>query len=237
MNQELCIIIHGFAGNPWEVEPLANALERTGYEVITPLLPGHSISNERMEKVTALEWIQMVEKIVIHAIEENKVVHMIGFSMGAMIAAIMAYRYQITTLVLLSPAVYVLSPYLLRMKLEKFLQQARKVRSMSGQTVHKSPSLIRSTPIYNIFQFHKIVRQAKRIFQHISIPICVIHGQKDETVDPRSSELIYSVSSSKEKELHYLPLSRHHICRDCEVDSVVQTVIKFIKKYHQIAAP
>lgn len=232
MNQEICIIIHGFTGNPWEVEPLANALDRMGYEVITPLLPGHSIYQERMEKVTALDWIQMVERIVKHAIEENKQVHMIGFSMGAMIASIMAYRYQISTLVLLSPAVYVLTPYLLRMKLEKFFQHTRKARSLSGQTVLNSPSLIRSTPIYNFFQFHKVVRQAKRIFQHISIPICIIHGQKDETVDPRSSELIYSVASSKEKELHYLPLSRHHICQDCEVDSVIQTVIKFLKKYH-----
>jgi carboxylesterase len=210
---------------------LAYALKRMGYEVITPLLPGHSIYKERMEKVTALDWIQMIEKIVKHEIEENKEVHMIGFSMGAMIASIMAYRYQISTLVLLSPAVYVLTPYLLRIKLEKFFQHIGKARLLSGQTVLNSQSLIRSTPIYNFFQFHKIVRQAKRIFQHISIPICIIHGQKDETVDPRSSELIYSVSSSKEKELHYLPLSRHHICRDCEVDSVIQTVVKFLKKY------
>ena len=72
-----------------------------------------------MEKVTALDWIQMIEKIVNHAIEENKEIHLIGFSMGAMIASIMAYRYQISTLVLLSPAVYVLTPHLLKMKLEK----------------------------------------------------------------------------------------------------------------------
>jgi esterase/lipase len=117
-------------------------------------------------------------------------------------------------------------------KLEKLIQRTRKARSLSGQVVHKSPPLIRSTPLYNFLQFYKIVRQAKRIFQHISIPICIIHGQKDETVDPRSSELIYSAASSKEKELHYLPLSRHHICRDCEVKSVIQTVIKFLKKYH-----
>ena len=232
MHQELCIIIHGFAGNPWEIEPLANALERMGYEVMTPLLPGHSINKERMEKATALDWIQMIEKIVKHAIEENKEIHLIGFSMGAMIASIIAYRYQISTLVLLSPAVYVLTPYVLKMKLEKFFQHTRKNRSLPSHTILNNQSFIRSTPIYNVFQFQKIVHQAKRIFQHISIPICIIHGQKDETVDPRSSELIYRVASSKEKELHYLPLSKHHICQDCEVDSVIQMVIKFLEKYH-----
>ena len=232
MHQELCIIIHGFTGNPWEVEPLANALEQMGYEVITPLLPGHSMNKERMEKVTALDWIHMIEKIVKQEIEENKEIHLIGFSMGAMIASIMAYRYQISTLVLLSPAVYVLTPYLLRMKLEKFFQQLRKNHSSTDHSILNNPSLIRSTPIYNVFQFQKIVRQAKRIFQHISIPICIIHGQKDETVDPKSSELIYRVASSKEKELHYLRLSKHHICQDCEGETVIQMVIKFLKKYH-----
>ena len=51
MHQELCIIIHGFAGNPREIEPLANALGHVGYEIMTPLLPGHSINKERMEKI------------------------------------------------------------------------------------------------------------------------------------------------------------------------------------------
>ncbi|MDP4171162.1 MAG: alpha/beta fold hydrolase [Bacillota bacterium] len=227
MHQELCVIIHGFSGNPWEVEPLAHALERMGYEVMTPLLPGHSIDKERIGKATALDWTQMIEKIVKHAIEENKKIHMIGFSMGAMIASIMAYRYQLSTLVLLSPAVYVLTPYVLKMKLENFYKNRRENRSRTSYTIS-----FPSTPIYNMLQFQKIVRQAKRIFQNISIPICIIHGQKDEIVDPKSSELIYRVTSSKDKELHFLPLSKHHICQDCEVETVNQLVIKFLEKYH-----
>lgn len=232
MHQELCVIIHGFAGNPWEIEPLANALERKGYEIMTPLLPGHTINKERRKKATALDWIQMIEEIVKQAIEDNKEIHLIGFSMGAMIASIIAYRFQISTLILLSPAVYILTPYLLKMKLEKIFQSAGKNRSMSVHTIPNNQTFIRSTPIYNVLQFQKIVRQAKRIFHHISIPICIIHGQMDETVDPRSSELIYRIASSKEKELHYLPHSKHHICQDCEVDTVIQLVTKFIEKYH-----
>lgn len=232
MQQELCIIIHGFAGNPGEIKPLAHALERIGYEVTSPLLPGHSMNKERMEKTTALDWIQMIENIVKHAIEENKEIHLIGFSMGAMIASIMAYRFQISTLVLLSPAVYILTPYVLKMKLEKFFHQTRMNRSLPGHTILNNQSFIRSTPIYNLFQFQKIVHQAKKNFHHISIPICIIHGQKDETVDPRSSELFYRIASSKEKELHYLPNSKHHICQDCEADTVIQIVTKFLEKYH-----
>lgn len=237
MHQELCVIIHGFAGSPWEVEPLAHALERMGYEVVTPLLPGHSINKERMEKITAMDWLQMIEKIVGNAIEENKEVHLIGFSMGAMIASIVACRYQISTLALLSPAVYVLTPHVLRMRLETLFQLNKNNRSLSEHMILNDRSFFRFIPIYNLFQFQRVVRHAKRIFQHISIPICIIHGEKDETVDPKSSKLIYREVSTKEKELHYLPFSRHHICRDRDVDTVIQLIVVFLEKYnkHQFA--
>lgn len=41
-----CIIIHGFAGTLQEVEPLAHALAKMDYEVITPL--GHQLNHDRL---------------------------------------------------------------------------------------------------------------------------------------------------------------------------------------------
>lgn len=229
MQRELCIIIHGFAGNLQEVEPLAHALTEMDYEVITPLLPGHSKDKRRMEKVTALDWLEMIEKMIRRAIEEGKHIHLIGFSMGAMIASIMADRYKITTLVLLSPAVYVLTPHVLRMRWKELFHSATWNRPLSDHSVNRL--FIRSIPIHNVFQFQKIVRQAKRIFRRISVPICIIHGQKDETVDPKSSEWIFRIVSSKDKELHYLPHSRHHICLGSESSTVIQTVSEFLEKH------
>lgn len=233
MQKELCVLIHGFAGNPQEVAPLAHALERKGYEVVTPLLPGHHSDKKRMEKITASDWLQVIEEIVRQAIDEKKDIHLIGFSMGAMIASIMASRYQIATLVLLSPSVYVFTPFVLKMRMEKFFQYIRKNRSLPVQTMLSNRALISSVPIHNVLQFQKIVRHAKRIFRHISVPICIIHGQMDETVDPKSSEWIFRAALSKEKELHYLPLSKHHICHDCEGDTVIQMVTAFLEKHHR----
>ena len=232
MQQELCVIIHGFTGNPFEVKPLADALEQAGYEVITPLLPGHTENNERMENIAAAEWLQMVEEIVKQAVKENKKIHMMGFSMGAMIASIMAYRIKLSTLVLLSPAVYVVTPNLLKIRLENLFQSKKGNRSPEYQTMCKSPYILRSTSIYNLWQFQKVVRQARGIFHHLSVPLCIIHGQRDETADPNSAKFIYHAASSKDKELHYLPGSKHHICLDCEANTVIQIVLTFLKKYH-----
>jgi esterase/lipase len=224
--------MHGFTGNPWEVEPLANALKESGYQVLTPLLPGHHILKKRMGKATAEEWIQAVEEIVKNAFKENKEIHLIGFSMGALIAALIASRYKISTLVLLSPAVYMVTPKVLVKRIRNFYQLAKENRKLLSDTILNNLSSIYSTPFYNILQFQKSVRQAKKIFPYIHIPICIIHGQKDEIVDPRSSEWVYRVVPSKEKELHYLCNSKHLICQGCEADTVNQTVIAFLEKHH-----
>lgn len=231
MQEEVCIIIHGFAGNPWEIEPLAHALKTLGYRIRMPLLPGHRMNNERMKKTTALEWIQKIEKIVLHSLAHYKKTHIIGFSMGAMIASIMAYRFPITSLVLLSPAVFVLSPFLFKRKLEKFFHHSQGRKLSDSKRIVRIPPFIQISGISNIVQFQKVVSQAKRIFQHISIPVSIIHGAKDETADPKSSELIYRLTSSLEKELHILPQSGHHICLDSEVDTVIQLVRGFLEKY------
>lgn len=230
MQRELCIIIHGFAGNPHEVEPLAHALVKMDYEIITPLLSGHSMDKNRMEKATAMDWLEMIETIIKRAIDEEKHVHLIGFSMGAMIASIMADRYKITTLVLLSPAVYVLTPHLLSKRLREFFHASVPNQSPLDQTINSFS--IFSIPVHNVFQFQKVVRQAKNVFRQISVPICLIHGEMDETVDPKSSEWIFRVVASKDKELHYLPLSRHHICLGPESDRVIQRVSRFLEKHH-----
>lgn len=232
MSQELVVIIHGFAGSPWEIEPLAQALQREGYDVVTPLLPGHTITKERMKKITAVDWINAIEKIVKHAIGEKKNIHLIGFSMGAMIASIIASRYEVSTLILLSPALFVLTPAVLKRKLLQGYQQLKNKPSFTGIPSAPQKSLLRSAPLYNMFQFQKIVLQAKRIFQNISIPVCILHGLKDEIADPRSSRWIFHNILSKEKELHYLHFSKHHICQDSEIGTVIEKISSFIEKFH-----
>ncbi|WP_332236685.1 alpha/beta hydrolase [Sporolactobacillus sp. KGMB 08714] len=234
MQQELCILIHGFAGNPQELAPLAQALKQKGYEVITPLLPGHRMDRRRMEKITAPDWLHVIEDIVEHAIEEKKEIHLIGFSMGAMIASITACRYRTATLVLLSPSLYVLSPGVLKIRLKNFWQYMRKNHGLPPvRVILSNRSFAGSVPVHNLLQFQKIVRRAKRIFRRISVPVCIIHGRMDEIVDPKSSEWIFHTVLSTEKELHYLPHSKHHICHDSESGAVIKTVTAFLEKHHR----
>ncbi|MDB5085452.1 MAG: carboxylesterase [Bacilli bacterium] len=231
MNDELCIIIHGFTGNPWEVAPLTSSLEKQGYQVIAPLLPGHHFEKIRMAKATAEQWLQSVENIVEHAMKEYKDIHMIGFSMGAMIAAIIASRFPISTLVMLSPAVYVATPSVFLTRVRNFSRRTREQRPLLRQAMLNNVTSMRAAPLSNVWQFQKIIRLAKQVMPSLHMPICIIHSKQDEIVDPHSSAWIYHVVPSIEKELHYLHCSSHMICQDDEVETVKQTVLAFLEHY------
>ena len=44
MKPTACLLVHGFGGSPFEVLPVAEALEASGFPVSAPTLPGHDTS-------------------------------------------------------------------------------------------------------------------------------------------------------------------------------------------------
>ncbi len=231
MPHDLCVVVHGFTGNPSEVAPLGQALKELGYDVVMPLLPGHNLTKARMERVEASNWINAIDRIIAQAKEQNRVIHMVGFSMGAMIAALMAKRFSLRSLVLLSPSVYVVTPNVLLTRTKKTIQLLKQNHSLLKSRVKTNLMSARSAPLYNVYQFNKVIRQAKKAIPYIDVPVCIIHGLEDEIVDPISSKWIFNTIASHEKELHHLHSSGHLVCHSVDSDMLIETVCRFLQKH------
>ncbi|WP_284285259.1 hypothetical protein [Alicyclobacillus fastidiosus] len=115
-----------------------------------------------MDKATASDWIGAIEELTKRAIYEKRVVHLIGFSMGAMIAAIIASRHSIRTLVLLSPAVYIVTPNVLLTRSRRMVKLVRENRFLFSQAMRNEFTSMGSAPLYNVLQFQKVIRDAKK---------------------------------------------------------------------------
>src|SRR5699024_6211041 len=99
-----CLIIHGYTGGPYEVEPLTNYLkEKTNWQIEVPVLSGHGTELD-LEHVNYEEWLSDAVEALVTLKETCETIYVIGFSMGGMIAAYLAANYQIDRLVLLSTA-------------------------------------------------------------------------------------------------------------------------------------
>ncbi len=134
-------------------------------------------------------------------------------------------------MVFLSPAVYVATPQVIVNRSRHIFKLMREDRSLFNNRFRNNLRSVGSSPFYNVLQFQKVVRHAKKVIPHLHVPVCITHGAEDEIVDPKSSWWIYRTISSEHKELHLLPGSRHLVCHDNEVNLLIQTVTGFLNKY------
>ena len=80
------LVIHGVTGSPVSIAPLAKFLNKSGYTVNAPCLPGHGSSWEELNETTWQDWFAEVEKSYLDLQEKCDRVFIAGFSMGATLA-------------------------------------------------------------------------------------------------------------------------------------------------------
>ena len=80
------LLVHGFTGSPASMRPWAEYLNRHGYTVSVPLLPGHGTKVEDLNLVKWQEWPAKAESELQSLLASCEKVFLIGFSMGGNIS-------------------------------------------------------------------------------------------------------------------------------------------------------
>lgn len=215
--KRVCLLLHGFTGAPYEVEPLGRYLTQKGWETHIPTLAGHGGDIRKLKPVHRYEWIRSAEQAAVHLTEQYGSYDLVGFSMSGLIAAYLANRFPVRRLVLLNAAVYYVSP---RRFAVNFAEQYRK---------RQTPMVLRKkkTPLPAIIQFMRLVHELKPEFKDAQTPTLIIQGGKDPIVHPRSARYIYQKMNSP-RELSYFPDSRHMICLEPDAEKVFRKVENFL---------
>lgn len=231
---ETCILLHGFTGLPMELGPLQTALCEAGYEVESPALAGHDGTYAALRHVTWEDWVLSAESTARQAGARGPV-HLIGFSMGALVAAMVSLRTPVTSLTLLSPSIYYAHPVLAFRQLRLFMRAKFKPNGLERAYVERRPSGFLWTPPNALREFRRFVAISRSHLANVTAPLCVIQGVQDEIVHPRGASLVCGSTASVHKELHLLPYSRHHVCLDVESDTVVRLITTFLRQATQTA--
>jgi carboxylesterase len=102
--QEAFLLFHGFSGYPGEMEELAKGLVTAGYGVLAPRFSGHGTCRSDLMLAKAEDWVQRAFDSYLDAKAEYAKVHVLGHSMGALLAAATAIRFDVPKAVFLAPA-------------------------------------------------------------------------------------------------------------------------------------
>lgn len=89
-----CLLLHGFGGTPFEVEPLIPGLEALGCTVDLPTYPGHSGDIAEFRRTFFSDWLAHAEERFLALTQCHDLVIPIGFSMGGSIALTLAAKHS-----------------------------------------------------------------------------------------------------------------------------------------------
>ncbi len=134
-----CLLIHGFGGSPFEMEPFVAPLQDAGFAVRNICLPGHGDDPAPFERTFFGDWLAAAEKAYLDLAAQSDRVFVAGFSMGGTLALDLAARHNVAGLVCISTPVHVLRllPWPLRtLRLCASSLYARAERLLQSQEEH-----------------------------------------------------------------------------------------------------
>lgn len=224
-NKTKCLIIHGFGGGLYEVEPLAAYLTALGYEVVCPVLKGHSLSRKEMSRTDYKDWIASAELELLKSKESGEEIILIGFSMGGLIAFNLACLHDIKAIVTINTPIF-------------YWNICQVFRNLTEDMANKNLNHCRrylrakkNSPFLSMIQFLLLLHKTKSRLEQINCPLFIIQAKDDDTVRLKSVDYIDKHVSSEEKRIRYFQEGGHLILLSPTAKQVMACVEDFIKTF------
>jgi carboxylesterase len=222
-----CLLIHGFAGSPAEVRPLGEYLAAQGITVRAPLLPGHGTTPEDLQQTRWPQWVRAAEAELAALQSRYGAVHVVGFSMGGLVALYLAAHHQVATVTTLA------CPAKLADWRQIFIPLARYLIPYYPARI-SNPELAAQLDSYDRFPLkalHSVLHLAKQIrkdLPRVQAPLLALQGERDKWIAPDSADFIVANAGSAIKERRYLPGRNHLITLERGREEVFRMVQRWI---------
>lgn len=235
----ICLLIHGFASGPQELKYLAEFLHSKGYSVKTILLRGHNQNPSALGSVNWHDWDNQIRS------ELNELKRLgfsryilIGFSMGGLLAIRAGLDEMVTGVVLINPCVFIFDKHFYDLPLEPLIKASsffvpylfrKSDLSFSYRNQKYRRIVYHEIPLTGVYQLMIMTDSTRAILKEFDRPILIIHAEDDKTVDPFSSEYIFSSVKSSQKSQFILPSGGHLIVLNDRRNEVFEKTFSFIE--------
>lgn len=231
------LLIHGFGGSPHDLRPLIDVLQEKNIAFSAILLSGHGTAPEDMQQIKEGQWNKEVQDAFDAIYEKYKRVYVVGFSMGGAIAVELATKRFVEKLVLISPCFkvrtkwyYLRSPEWWVEKIKRFIPFVRKLKK--GQ-IH-NPHGLAVYFAYDYLLLESIAllvhigKQSALLAPHITVPLLVLHSEKDNVADfKRSYEVFQQIASENKRFVRYTK-SNHILLYDYDMNDALRQIEDFL---------
>ena len=226
------LLSHGFTGSPASVRPWAEHLNRHGYAVSVPLLPGHCTRWQELNTMTFADWYAEAERAFEKLQSECDQVFVGGLSMGGFIALKLAIEKgrDVVGLVLVNPAI---ASERKDVKLLPVLKHVVPGFPAIGNDIKKPGADERAyskTPLRALASLFGEFKAVRPRLAEVTQPLLMFRSREDHVVDPSSGRIIMSTVSSRDLEERVLENSYHVATLDNDAEIIYTGSVEFIRR-------
>jgi len=230
------LLIHGFTGTHYEMEPLEDFLLKKGFIVDNITLPGHETSEDDLINTNWKDWVNHAQLRLDYLKKECQKVYVCGLSLGGAITLYLGARNPDLAGIIPMAAVYKTPDW--RLYLLAFIPIAHLLypRHQSKETgwddleALENHKCYENYPTRSVLDVYKLLRAVKKSVPDIKIPTLVIQGKKDPSVPSSFPKWIYKNISSKSKKLVWIEKGGHVIPEDAGRFQLFEEIDKWVKE-------
>jgi carboxylesterase len=227
---ETVMLLHGWTGSPAHMRDLAQRVNSAGYTVVGPLLAGHGTSLEDMARTGWHDWLRSAAEPALEIISGGDDLHLVGLSMGGIISLLLAASLDVASVTTID------APVLVRDRKARLAGLYRgSLRIDRSDPPIPAPPEVRQyqqqyngTPVGTAADLADLIRAARHSLERVVCPALVIQSRVDETVQPKSAEIIYDGLGSSSKGIVWLERSRHVAVLDVERDVIADAILEHL---------
>ncbi|HEU4322571.1 MAG TPA: alpha/beta fold hydrolase [Roseiflexaceae bacterium] len=244
------LLLHGYSGAPAELRPMGMALAEAGYTVHGPLLPGHGGVPADLFGVRWEDWADAGAAGLALLRRECERVVVVGFSMGGLLALLLAAREPVDAVMALAPALRLFGEPQLRLTgvlrlvmpwfrpLERADFSDPRVRAQVLQRVPgldlDNPEVVARVrqeariPVGSLYEIVRLQAQARRELPRVTAPLLLMQGRRDTVVQPRSVEEVARLARSTDLRISWFERSGHLLPLEEEREAVWATAARWL---------
>jgi carboxylesterase len=228
------LAVHGYNGYSKDLFYIGKILNKQGFTVSIPRLPGHGTNSSDFHETDWQDWLRHISDCYFNLKAEYDTVYLLGFSMGGLLTLLLASRFNIERMALISPAIINLK---WTIKLTPFLKYFVKKQKREWNDISDDPDRIFLSQEY--WQWHyiqmgaellKLQNFTKKKMPLVSCDTMIIVSEKDEAVPVRAADYIFSRIVSSVKKTIILKNSPHCSTDGPEKKLIADYLYKWFKK-------